>query len=152
MNPIEAGALLTAAAQIDNRNWDESTAQAWSAMIDPAVTFRDAIDALKAHYNRTRQWLMPSDINDHVRGLHKIRLQDAGPPDYPNGLTQAQERAYRELWQMHVKSGSPAAEATTLADEQLHIDRGQLGPAPDDIRKSIERFRFKPKRDGEGAA
>lgn len=143
MTPLEAGAILTAASQADNRTWDETTATAWSAMIDPAVTLADAAEAVTAHYTKTRQWLMPADINDYVRQVHRRRMQDAGPPDYPSDLTQMQERAYRELWLGHVKRGESAANATALTDEALNFSRGQMIEAPADVRKAIDGFTAK---------
>lgn len=144
LTPSEAGKVLAAARLIDNRQFDATTAIAWASMIAETVTLQDALDAVAHHMATSTAYLMPVHINEHVRSVHKRRMQDAGPPDFPSGLTRAQESAYRMSWIAYVKAGLATEQATALADEELGIVRAALVEASPTTRKAIETLWARP--------
>lgn len=137
MKPSDAAALLTKAASFDQRTISEFDAVAWAEALGD-IDLELAAEAITDHARHGEGRVNPKYILDYVRMIHRRRMQDAGPPDYPNGLTQFEERDYRDLWLAAVKRGATAAEATTGTDQALHIDRGQLTQAP--VAKAIEDF------------
>lgn len=139
MNIEETSNVLGKIQTFDQRNVDQAHLLAWSeALAD--VDYALALDAVTAHYRATQAWIGPSNIRQHIREVERQRMRDAGPPDYPSDLSQAQERAYRAVWLDHVKRGVLATEATVLADEALSIRRGELIAPPDEARKAITEF------------
>jgi hypothetical protein len=78
VKPTEAAALLTIAAAYDNRKPDADQAKAWAMALD-GHRFEDCRDAIVAHYRKSRDWLMPSDVIGGVRRLRDKRLDDFGP-------------------------------------------------------------------------
>lgn len=138
---VMAGKILAAARAVDNRDWDDDTAVLWAAMLSPDVTLDIGTSAVRAHYASTRAFIMPSDINDYatVERARQVRLlQDAGPCDYPNGLSQREERDYRLVWQGYIKAGASRQQATELTDRELGYTRGPEIAAPPEVRKAIE--------------
>ena len=69
MKASEAATLLACISAIDNRNFTEITAQAWSEMIKPRITLEVARLAVQEFYSDPRwadgrrAWIMPADIN-----------------------------------------------------------------------------------------
>lgn len=146
MNLREAGQLLIKAQAYDNRTIGEMNIQAWAEAL-AEVDYTMALDAVTTHYFSTAEWIGPSHIRRHVREVELQRMRDVGPPNYPSGLTQVQERAYRLLWLDAVKRGRSADEATAAADAELGYEHGPLvGPSPD-VRKAIEDFKLKDPND-----
>lgn len=69
MTPAEAQMLLGVAASFDNRKPSEEAATAWAVALN-GYRFVDCRDAIVAHYQRTREWIMPFDV---IAGAKKIR-------------------------------------------------------------------------------
>lgn len=74
MNPSEAAQVLTLAAVFDNRTFDAATTRVWADALD-GLELRDCLDAVRAHYRHTRQWLMPSDLRDQARSVIRSRRE-----------------------------------------------------------------------------
>ena len=74
MTPAEAAALLAVAAAFDNRKPDPDAATAWALALD-GWRFEDCRDAIVAHYRRSREWIMPSDVIGGVQAIRNERLE-----------------------------------------------------------------------------
>lgn len=85
MKPTEAAALLTIAAAYDNRKPDADQAKAWAMALD-GLRFEDCREVVVAHYQRSREWLMPVDVISGVKRLRAKRLHDHPPVDPPSWL------------------------------------------------------------------
>lgn len=142
MNLREAGQLLIKAQAYDNRTIGEMNIQAWAEAL-AEVDYTLALDAVTTHYRSTHEWIGPSHIRQYVRDVERQRMRDAGPPDYPSGLTQIQERAYRLLWLDAVKRGAPAEQATAATDAELGYRRLKLVEAPAEARAALDGYRVK---------
>jgi len=96
MNATEAAALLTICAAYDNRKPDADTAKAWAMALD-GMRYEDCWVAVVNHYQRSREWIMPSDV---IRGARKIRdgrvLAYGTLPDPPASMS-ADPKAYIEF-------------------------------------------------------
>jgi hypothetical protein len=95
--------------------------EAWAEVLDDTMPLQDALDAVRAHYRASREFLMPSDIIAAVRATQRARLASAGDPPIPGGLEWAQERAWRQLWCTEVKRGVDPDEATRMVNEAMHV-------------------------------
>lgn len=144
MNRTEVTLLLAKVQSNDRRTVGEIDVMTWLEALEDIAPLA-AMDAVKDHIRNGDGWLTPKMVRDYVRTLEKNRMRDAGPPDYPSDLTQAQERTYRLLWLDAVKRGATAEQATAATDAELGHGRSQLNAAPPDVQKAIEDFRFKPK-------
>lgn len=129
MNVQEVSAVLAKIQAYDQRNVGEANLAAWTeALADVEVA--DALDAVAHHYKTTSTWIMPIHILTRIREVHRQRLTDAGPCDYPSGMSLAQERDYRQLWQEQVRRGATRDGATVAADQIIGYTRGELMSHP----------------------
>lgn len=142
MNKPEVTLLLAKVQSNDRRTVGEIDVLTWLEALED-IDAPLAMEAVKDHIRRGEGWLTPKLVRDYVRGVHVQRMRDAGPPDYPSGLSQAQERAYRLLWLDAVKRGLPAAEATAATDAELGYQRRELIEAPTDARAALDGYRVK---------
>jgi len=79
----DAAELLGRAAARDNREPTRAGAIAWSEDLHEYVSLADGSAAISAHYQRTRDWIMPSDINTAVRAMRKARTERIGADEIP---------------------------------------------------------------------
>jgi hypothetical protein len=84
MNATEVTALLAICASFDNRKPNTETVTAWTAALGD-LGFIAARDAVVAHYQESREWIMPADIRRRVRADRKSRIEDDVIP-MPAGL------------------------------------------------------------------
>lgn len=139
MKPSEAVLLLAKAAAFDRRTVGDADAIAWAeALGDTDMTL--ALESITQHYRETTDWIMPNHILRYVREIQQSRLRDAGSPDYPSDLTQAQERAYRICYQAAIKAGMSRDEATSAADRETAVTRLPEVEAPPEVRRAIADF------------
>lgn len=75
MTPADAAKLLTVAAAYDNRKPDPDQAKAWALALN-GLDFVACRDAIVAHYQRTRDWIMPADVRGAVRRERAARIED----------------------------------------------------------------------------
>jgi hypothetical protein len=94
MKPTEAAALLTIAAAYDNRKPDADQAKAWAMALD-GLRFEDCREVIVAHYRKSRDWLMPSDVVGGVMRLRAKRIDDYGPIEAPPGIDPDDVAIYR---------------------------------------------------------
>lgn len=78
--------LLTTAAAYDRRTVGEADAIAWHAAVGD-LPFEDSRGAVVAHYQESREWIMPADIRRRVKEARRQRILDAGIPAPPPELT-----------------------------------------------------------------
>jgi hypothetical protein len=72
VNLADMSDLLTLDAHITGRSPDEATAVAW-LLILADIPAEDAADAIRAHYQNARRWIMPADIVAHHQQLEAAR-------------------------------------------------------------------------------
>lgn len=74
MKPSDAAQVLTLASVYDNRNFDEPTARVWADALD-GLELSDCLDAVRLHYRKSRQWLMPADVRELARSVIRDRQE-----------------------------------------------------------------------------
>jgi len=137
MTPDEIGTFLGRVAYSDNRTVDAGLILHWEDMLPADVTYDEAMTALRHHRQTSTAYLSETHIVQHVQAARKTagrdRLARAGEPPWPNGLTQAQERAWHRAWMDEVKAGGPNPVAA--ADAVIGYARPvELAPRPDRVR------------------
>lgn len=95
--------LLAVAAAFDRRTVGEADAMAWQAAIGD-LDFSDSRAAIVAHYQDTRDWVMPADIRKRVKAMRRDRLERqivAAPPaelaDNTHDYRAALSRSIRQI-------------------------------------------------------
>ena len=73
MTPDETIDLLCVAAAFDRRTTGESDVIAWHAAVGD-LDFTDSRAAVIAHYQESRDWVMPADVRTRVRAMRRDRL------------------------------------------------------------------------------
>jgi len=123
MIPADAGKLLLYAAAFDNRQPSEAAARAWADVLDERATVNDAQEAIKAHYAKTRDWIMPADINSGVYAIRKARLERMETPQPPESLDgiPARELAWQREYRRAVGDGATEVEAMQAACDALGV-------------------------------
>lgn len=81
--PSVAAELLGRAAARDNRQPTRAQALAWSEDLHETVSLADGSAAISAHYQRTRDWIMPSEINAAVQAMRRTRTDKIGSDELP---------------------------------------------------------------------
>lgn len=82
MNASEAAIMLGLAASYDRRTVGEADARAWAAVL-PDVSLDDGMDAVKAHYGDTTDWLMPAHVRTRVRQARERNIARHPVPELP---------------------------------------------------------------------
>lgn len=70
MNKQEVGKLLTLAALVDNRSVTTEACLMWHELVGD-IGFDDAVDAMRAHYRESKDWLMPVHVRQRVRDARR---------------------------------------------------------------------------------
>jgi hypothetical protein len=120
----EVATILAKIAAYDRRTVGEADVEAWAEALDGLVTVQDAMTAVRDHFRESSEWIMPVDIIKRSRGIRSLRINLAGAPDYPPGLTWEQERRWLKEW--HRALSFPRAlpsNAQFNADRALNITR-----------------------------
>ena len=73
MTPDQTIDLLSVAAAFDRRTTGEADVIAWHAAIGD-LDFADSRAAVIAHYQESRDWIMPADVRVRVRAMRRDRL------------------------------------------------------------------------------
>lgn len=124
MTPHDASALLTIAAAFDNRTVTEAAARAWAEAIHPAVTLEEGRQAIVQHYARTRDWVMPSDVNRGSRSARLARITATPVPEPPAELDPAdaaREQVWIRAWTAAIGDGRTPDEADRAAARAARI-------------------------------
>jgi hypothetical protein len=125
MTPAESGALLLFASAFDNRQPSEPAALAWSEALDERVTLADARGIIAEHYARSRDWIMPSDINVRGLALRKTRLDRIETPQPPETIDPddvARNIRWTRAYVRLVGDGIPEVEATAKACAEVGVN------------------------------
>ena len=140
MTPADAAEVLALAAAFDNRSVGEANALAWSAAVDERVSVADAKRIVTEHYARTREWVMPSDVNAASAILRRTRLDRMATPEPPEtlngdpGLELTWQRAYRRA----IGDGHDESMADLIACRTVGTFRPQIAAAPRPVTRLIE--------------
>jgi len=143
VTPSEAAALLTYAAAYDNRTISEIAARAWAEALDPRTMFDDGRRIVVEHYSRTRDWIMPADINAASRTIRLARLDRMQTPEPPSSLDAddipaqlAWQRAYRGA----IGDGHDEDAADRIANATVNVTRIQIEAAPRPVAALVEQI------------
>jgi hypothetical protein len=131
LTPSEAAKVLATAKLVDNRQFDEATAIAWAQMLEPSITLREAIAAVARHFATSTDYLMPAHVNQIVKAVRAERralIHAAGPPDFPDDLTYAQEQVYRRRYHELVGDGMTRDDAQAAIDRERGFTRRAVAP------------------------
>ena len=71
---IDTGKVLLTIQAFDNRTITEEMTLLWHELLEP-YTLQDCIQAVKDHYEESKEWIMPVDIISRVK---KVRAERAG--------------------------------------------------------------------------
>ena len=96
MTPDETIDLLTGAAAFDRRTTGESDVMAWHAAVGD-LDFADSRAAVIAHYQESRDWVMPADVRVRVKAIRRDRLAREIAPAPPAELADKPGRYKAEL-------------------------------------------------------
>jgi hypothetical protein len=135
MKHSEVSDLLGIVAANDRRTLGDADVLLWGEALKD-IDAQDAAAAVMHHItNKPGEWLTPAHVVQRVRQVHRQRLVDAGPPDFPSHedgreLSQPEERRYRELWQEQIRRGATREQATAQVDTMLGHRRGALTDRP----------------------
>lgn len=123
MTPAQAATVLALAAAFDNRTVGEANAIAWSEALDERVALDDAKQIVVDHYARTREWIMPSDINTASAALRRDRLSRMRTPEPPADLSVTDELVWQRVYRAAIGDGFEHDEADARACAELGIVR-----------------------------
>lgn len=140
IKPSIAAKLLGRAAARDNRTPTEAGALAWAEDLDDQVTLEDGAAAISAHYTRTRDFIMPADINTEVRRIRKIRTDTIGDVVPPGELADfpMREMAWKREYARAIGDGETPDAATKRACDALGVTVPlaiEPIPRPEDVRR-----------------
>ena len=103
MNATEASELVALMALYDNRRASDPDVVAWLKVIGD-LDYADCETAVLAHYQETRERIMPADVRIRVKALRRARLEREivpAPPaevtDEPGRYKAAIEAGVREI-------------------------------------------------------
>ncbi len=138
MTPATAGALLAYASAFDNRNVTTEAATAWSEALAPYVNLADGKAAIVEHYGRTRDWIMPADINAAVKRIRAGRIDKHPHGELPPGLDPIQSKEWLLAYRRAVGDGRPVDDAQQAADYEVGAARPVLvQPDPEKVRQIV---------------
>ena len=132
MKLSEVADLLTMASAYDGRKPAEVTTRAWAAALDDNITFADAKTIVIEHYARTRDWIMPADVNAASRQIRHARTSVMASPQPPEALDGIPERenAWRRAYVRLIGDGLTEAEADARACAEHGVTRPAIEAAP----------------------
>lgn len=79
MDLVESAKALNIAAAYDNRTVTDASAIVWADALED-LTYRDVEAAIKWHYARTADWLMPAHVRAAVKAIRADRLARVRAP------------------------------------------------------------------------
>ena len=132
MKLSEVADLLTMASAYDGRKPAEVTTRAWAAALDDNITFADAKTIVIEHYARTRDWIMPADVNAASRQIRHARTSVMASPQPPETLDgiPAREQAWTRAYIRLIGDGMTEAEADAQACAEHGVTRPAIEAAP----------------------
>lgn len=122
MKKSEAATILAKISAYDRRTVGEADIEAWSEALDGQVTVQDALVAVRDHFRESSDWLMPNMIIKRCRSIRAFRINIAGAPDYPAGLTYEQERKWLKEWHRALAMGAGGRHPTLPSTAQASAD------------------------------
>ena len=146
MTPAEAAALLTVAAAFDNRKPDADQARAWAMALD-GLRFEDCRAAIVAHYQDSREWLMPVDVRGKVKKLRDTRIAAFGTIPLPARI-DPDDTAEVQSYLLDVRRAIADGEITNPKPELEAgpLDREQAKARVKELRATLARRTPTPER------
>lgn len=126
--PSLAAELLARAAARDNRQPTRAQAIAWSEDLHETVNLADGSAAISAHYQRTRDWIMPSDINAAVRAIRRARTDAISDQEVPPAEL-ADRPAVAITWTREYRRAIGDGDAPSVAEKRACAAVGIEVPA-----------------------
>lgn len=131
MNPSEAATILAKMAAYDQRTVGEADALAWAEALDGQVTVSAALEAVTAHYRKSRDRMMPVDVILAVREARGAILRRMGAADPPIGLGHEGNRKWHAAYiEAAVATNGDRRAAHAAGDRAAGITRSL-----DDVRE-----------------
>ena len=143
MNAADAQTLLAMAAAYDNRTASAIAARAWSKALNDVVNLADAEAVLVEHYARTRDWVMPSDINNGVTLIRRnrtSRIETPQPPETIDGDDVARQIEWVRAYTRHVGDGMDDDTAFSAACDSVGVRLPALESAPRPVGALVEQL------------
>lgn len=107
MTKAETARLLALITAFDRRTTGEADVEAWHLVVGD-LNATDCAQAVRDHFARSREWLMPADVRQGVARIRRDRLAAAGDP--PPDADPDDEAAYRAaLREGRTRIADPAA-------------------------------------------
>lgn len=72
-NIIDTGKVLLTIQAFDNRTITEEMTLLWHELLEP-YTLQDCVQAVKDHYEESKEWIMPVDIISRVKQIRSYRV------------------------------------------------------------------------------
>lgn len=141
MTPSEISDLLAYAAAFDNRSASEIAARAWAEALDPRVSFDDGRALVVEHYSRTRDWIMPSDINTGSSRMRKARLDVMRTPEPPDTIDPDDVQAglsWQRAYRAAIGDGHDEQRADEIACATLGVRRPEVITAVRPVAQLVE--------------
>jgi hypothetical protein len=107
VNLQEAAAVLAKIQAYDGRTVATANVAAWAESLEE-VDAAAALSAVTEHFRESTDWLMPMHIIKRINDKHfqyRQRVKEMGPPDFPTGLTHAEEADYRYRFNTYTGHG-----------------------------------------------
>ena len=130
----DATALLAVASSFDKRTVGPTDVESWAVALGDARAV-DCRDAIVAHYQSSREFLMPVDVIEGARRIRNNRLAGIEKPIPPRELADLAEAsmAWTRTFEHAICDGANRADAIAGAnvafritdDEPLAIESGQ---------------------------
>lgn len=92
MNYAETAQLLTAVAACDNRRIDDATVAMWHDVLGD-LPLADALEAIRRHFAKSTEWLMPAHIRAGVGLIREARRPRSEVLALPSRFEYDPERA-----------------------------------------------------------
>lgn len=113
----------------------------WLGMIGD-LAYSDCAAAIQAHYQESREWIMPSDIRRRVKAAREERIRHSLIPAPPPELTE-DPQAYREVLAANLQAaGDGLAEPAVDGPKMIGPPPGErTGGPPVSLRGAIRQLR-----------
>lgn len=144
MTPAEAAIVLATASAFDRRTVGEADTEAWALAL-PGVRLEDAREAVVKHYQQTREFLMPSDVNAIVGRTKAYRRSQAELPNPPRALDDAKHGIWLGAFWRAIDDGQTQAVAERYAANMAGCELDPVEPlaiSAEKVREAMEEVKL----------
>ena len=121
MNLQDVATVLAKCVAYDNRTTTDATVLAWHEALDD-MPLQDALNAVRDHYATSREWIMPSDLNQAYHALKRARLNaipQARRPLPPQDSTPEENLIFHRAVLKAIADGMDAAGAAQAGNQAI---------------------------------